>query len=87
MAINEALLEIQERWKVDLETCYGSTRRSEISEERLEMGGRRMKQIYWKCVDCQSMITDENMHEMNGEYAEFCYGCMNYNVDVVIAYA
>ena len=45
------------------------------------------KITYWKCVDCNSMINDANMHEMDGEYAEFCYGCMNYNVDVVIAYA
>jgi len=45
------------------------------------------KITYYKCVDCNSMINDENMHEMDGEYAEFCYGCMSYNVDVVIAYA
>ena len=45
------------------------------------------KITYWKCVDCGSMINDTNMHEMDGDYAEFCYGCMNYNVDVVIAYA
>jgi len=45
------------------------------------------KITYWKCVDCNSMINDANMHGMDGEYAEFCYGCMSYNVDVVIAYA
>ena len=38
------------------------------------------------------MINDENIHEFD-DYdintpliAEFCYGCMDYNVDVVIAY-
>jgi hypothetical protein len=49
---------------------------------------------YWKCVDCNSMINDENMHELqdfafkinNSKYAEFCYGCMNYNPEVVLAY-
>ncbi len=45
---------------------------------------------YWKCVDCSSMINDENMHEddswMTRKYAEFCYGCMCYNPEVVIAY-
>lgn len=51
-----------------------------------------MKQIYWKCVDCQSMINDENMHEFDipghrpYKYAEFCYGCMNYHPEVVLAY-
>ena len=53
-----------------------------------------MKQIYWKCVDCQSMITDSNMHESEyyvsaidwRKYAEFCYGCMSYGPEVVIAY-
>ena len=52
-------------------------------------GGRRMttKQIYWKCVDCSSMINDENIHEDDGQYAEFCYGCMNYHPEVVLAYA
>ena len=58
------------------------------------------KQIYWKCVDCNSMINDENMHLLEGthgekwyprqkyiRYAEFCYGCMNYNPEVVLAYA
>ncbi len=40
------------------------------------------------------MINDENMHEVDdhmvgscvGRYAEFCYGCMSYNPEVVIAY-
>jgi hypothetical protein len=41
------------------------------------------KITYWKCVDCNSMINDENIHE-NG--MEFCYGCMNYNPEVVLAY-
>ncbi len=53
------------------------------------------KQIYWKCVDCNSMINDENMHDVDGQnwirfenrYAEFCYGCMNYHPEVVLAYA
>ncbi len=52
------------------------------------------KQI-WKCVDCNSMINDENMHEIDWKYpifdtrfyAEFCYGCKNYDPEVVIAYA
>jgi len=51
------------------------------------------KITYWRCVDCSSMINDENMHEFDtlvrGDplYAEFCYGCMQYNPEVVIAYA
>lgn len=59
------------------------------------------KQIYWKCVDCNSMINDENMHEVESvtlrtrgfhdgvvsRYAEFCYGCMAYHPEVVLAYA
>ena len=53
-----------------------------------------MKQIYWKCVDCQSMINDSNMHDvdkmtfgaLDSRYAEFCYGCMNYHPEVVLAY-
>ena len=49
------------------------------------------KMTYWKCVDCNSMINDENMHEFEDpwpheKYAEFCYGCMSYNTEVVIAY-
>ena len=52
------------------------------------------KMTYWKCVDCSSMINDENMHELHDEfgsqwkplYAEFCYGCMSYNPEVVISY-
>jgi hypothetical protein len=44
------------------------------------------KITYWKCVDCNSMITDMNMHEDNGVHMEFCYGCMNYNPQVVLAY-
>lgn len=58
----------------------------------------RHKEIYWKCVDCGSMINDENMHDLaygptanqwariESRYAEFCYGCANYNPEVVIAY-
>lgn len=54
----------------------------------------RHKEIYWKCVDCGSMINDENMHDvdqitfgaLDARYAEFCYGCMVYNPEVVIAY-
>jgi hypothetical protein len=53
------------------------------------------KTIYWKCSDCNSMINDENMHEIDWVgpifdtrfYAEFCYGCKNYDPEVVIAYA
>ena len=45
-----------------------------------------MKQTYWMCVDCSSIINDMNMHEDNGQFAEFCYGCMSYNTEVVIAY-
>jgi hypothetical protein len=47
------------------------------------------KIVYWKCVDCQSMITDANMHdsaEPHRKYTEFCYGCMSYGPEVVIAY-
>jgi hypothetical protein len=50
------------------------------------------KITYWKCVECGSMVTDLNMHEFDDSdvdtplHAEFCYGCMDYNVDVVIAY-
>ena len=52
-----------------------------------------MKQIYWKCVDCNSLINDSNMHTLGSDdpdvsvYGEFCYGCMSYNPRVVIAYA
>ncbi len=53
------------------------------------------KQIYWKCVDCNSMINDENMHVFEEDYdphptflhAEFCYGCMSYFPEVILAYA
>jgi len=45
---------------------------------------------YWKCVDCNSMINDESMiyddHSEWRHVVEFCYGCMNYNPEVVIAY-
>ena len=46
---------------------------------------------YWKCADCASMINDENMlhDDMDmdqNKYVEFCYGCMSYNPEVVIAY-
>lgn len=48
------------------------------------------KITYWKCVDCNSMINDANMHETKApwlpKYVEFCYGCMVYNTEVVIAY-
>lgn len=55
------------------------------------------KITYWKCVDCNSMINDENMHEVDHmvgntgkffdpKYAEYCYGCHSYNPEVVIAY-
>jgi hypothetical protein len=47
---------------------------------------------YWKCVDCSSMINDTNMLIDDNEfdftkYVEFCYGCLSYNPEVVIAYA
>ena len=54
-----------------------------------------MKQTYWMCVDCSSIINDDNMQLMEEWpplrldfplYVEFCYGCMNYNPEVVIAY-
>lgn len=59
------------------------------------------KITYWKCVDCNSMINDENMimqpqRSSRGvdidlptglEVVEFCYGCHTYNPQVVIAYA
>tara|TARA_B100000683_G_C12354072_1_gene500226 strand:+ start:740 stop:868 length:129 start_codon:yes stop_codon:yes gene_type:complete len=41
------------------------------------------------------MINDENMMDLtrgpdvawtNNRYAEFCYGCMNYGIEVVLAY-
>ena len=55
-----------------------------------------MKQTYWRCVDCGSIINDANMHDLCRDfnntglrfdirYAEFCYGCMIYNPEVVIA--
>ena len=53
------------------------------------------KITYWKCVDCNSMINDENMHIMQTadgqsladcKYAEYCYGCHSYNPEVVLAY-
>ena len=55
------------------------------------------KITYWKCVDCNSMINDENMHDLMHEmanewarleprYAEYCYGCHSYNPEVVLAY-
>lgn len=44
------------------------------------------KIVYWKCVDCGSMINDNNMHEQDGQYTEFCYGCMCYGTQVVLAY-
>lgn len=52
----------------------------------------RHKKRYWKCVDCSSMIDDSNMHDIECDVLsqwimiEFCYGCMNYNPEVVIAY-
>ncbi len=51
------------------------------------------KQIYWKCVDCNSMIDDSNMHDVECDVvsqsiiAEFCYGCHSYFPEVVLAYA
>ena len=53
------------------------------------------KITYWKCVDCNSMINDENVHEFREyrytsidwrKYAEYCYGCHSYNPEVVLAY-
>ena len=59
------------------------------------VGGLRMsKLIYWKCIHCNSMINDENMHDFSESVdlhptlvAEFCYGCHSYNPEVVLAYA
>jgi hypothetical protein len=78
---------------VDLES--GKTY-PEGSSDPVQDGGRRMSKItYWKCVDCNSMINDENMHDVDqhpvhwkwmDRYAEFCYGCMAYNPEVVLAY-
>lgn len=59
-----------------------------------------MGRPYWKCADCGGMINDENMHEFDEDLqieledggilpmlnAEFCYGCMNYHPEVVLAY-
>lgn len=54
------------------------------------------KQIYWKCVDCNSMINDENMRLTARygftrvdvpRYAEFCGICCIYYPEVVLAYA
>ncbi len=54
------------------------------------------KQIYWKCLDCNSMINDDDMVTLDGgishKYAslpciEFCQGCFTYNPEVVLAYA
>ena len=46
---------------------------------------------YYKCVDCNSMINDESMiYDERSEWrqvVEFCYGCMQYNPEVVVAYA
>lgn len=51
---------------------------------------RPNKRRYWKCVDCASMINDENMlfddSVRQAGYVEFCYGCMNYNPEVIISY-
>jgi len=45
------------------------------------------KRKYWKCVDCGSEVNDDNMREVaHGVFAEVCYGCINYNPEVVIAY-
>jgi len=46
---------------------------------------------YYKCVDCNSMINDESMIYDEGsewrQVVEFCYGCMQYNPEVVLAWA
>ena len=73
---------------MDLEICQDNDDREVFVHENTT-GGRRMKQIYWKCVDCQSMITDANMHDSANprrKYTEFCYGCMSYGPEVVLAY-
>ncbi len=66
-----------------------------LREMHLRLATMASKMRYWKCVDCNSMINDENMHEIEfhkdnelvvDKYAEFCYGCMNYYPHVVIAY-
>lgn len=69
-----------------METCT-ITKSKELYVYKNNNGGGRMSKItYWKCVDCNSMINDENMHENADRYAEFCYRCMAYNVEVVLAY-
>ena len=56
------------------------------------------KITYWKCVECNSMINDENMIMQplddrsidlptGNELVEFCYGCHTYSPQVVVAYA
>lgn len=58
-----------------------------------------MGRPYWKCADCGQKIGDENMHDFTEETrsnttgfyrfrhsVEFCYGCLNYNPEVVIGY-
>jgi hypothetical protein len=80
---------------MDLAICQDNNYRK-VPVYQGTTGGRRMsKQIYWKCVDCQSMITDENMVKLDFaislRYAsvpviEFCDGCFTYNPEVVLAY-
>ncbi len=61
-----------------------------LSEIHLRLATMASKMIYWKCVDCASMINDESMiYDDISEWrhvVEFCYGCMSYNPEVVIAY-
>ena len=44
------------------------------------------KITYWRCVDCGSMINDENMYDGVHIILEFCISCMNYGGEVVVAY-
>ncbi len=72
---------------IDAERCASSlNERSDYTKSSLANITMASKITYWKCVDCNSMINDENIHDLDGDYAEFCYGCMNYNPEVVIAY-
>lgn len=52
-----------------------------------------MKQVYWKCVDCQSIINDDNMKCFESSFlrdetrwVEFCFGCNSYQPEVILAY-
>ena len=81
---------------IDAERCASSlNERSDYNQVALAIY-MASKITYWKCVDCSSMINDDNMVELDGgishRYAsmpciEFCQGCFTYNPEVVLAYA